>query len=134
MIEYDTDLFDESTIDRMVGHFRNVLISMVEQPASRVHELNLLGEDERRHLLVSLNATRPPAGRPTVTRLFETQVQRTPDRPAVQVGDALISYATLNDRANQLAAELRSCDVRPESAVGIYLDRGMERLRACWRF
>jgi amino acid adenylation domain-containing protein/non-ribosomal peptide synthase protein (TIGR01720 family) len=129
MIEYDTDLFDESTIDRMVGHFRNVLMSMIERPADLVGELNLLGEDERRRLLITLNQTRPPApAQPTVTRLFETQARNTPDRPAVQVGDASIDYATLNDRANQLAAELRSFDVRPEVAVGIYLDRGMEAI------
>ena len=129
MIEYDTDLFDESTIDRMIGHFSNALRSMVERPADRVRELNLLGEDERRHLLVTLNDARLPAPeQPTVTHLFETQVRNTPDRPAVQVGDELIGYAALNDRANQLAAELKSFGVLPEVAVGIYLDRGMEAI------
>ena len=127
MIEYDTDLFDESTIDRQIGHFRNVLRAMVERPEARVHELNLLDEDERRHLLVTVNATRPPApAQPMLTRLFETQVRHTPDKLAVQVGDASFSYAALNDRANQLAAELQAFDVRQEVAVGIYLDRGIE--------
>jgi len=127
MIEYDTDLFDASTIDRQVRHFSNVLRSMVERPEARVRELNLLDEDERRHLLVTVNAARLTApAQPTVTRLFETQVSQTPDEPAVQVGGASLSYAALNDRANHLAAELRAFDVRPEAAVGIYLDRGVE--------
>ena len=129
MIEYDTDLFDESTIDRQVGHFRNVLRSMVERPEARVRELNLLDEDERRHLLVTVNAAKPPVPtQPIITHLFETQVRLTPDKLAVQVGDASFSYAALNDRANQLAAGLRAFDVRPEAAVGIYLDRGIEAI------
>jgi amino acid adenylation domain-containing protein/non-ribosomal peptide synthase protein (TIGR01720 family) len=127
MIEYDTDLFDESTIERQIGHFSNVLRSMVERPEARVRELNLLDEDERRHLLVNVNATPTPApAQPMIARLFETQVRHTPDSLAVQIGDASFSYAALNDRANQLAAELRAFVVRPEVAVGIYLDRGVE--------
>ncbi|HEY9405348.1 MAG TPA: amino acid adenylation domain-containing protein [Pyrinomonadaceae bacterium] len=127
MIEYDTDLFDETTIERQAAHFRNVLSSMVEQPEARVRELNLLDEEERRHLIVSAHAARPPApAQPTITRLFEAQARHTPDETAVQVGDASFSYAELNDRANQLAAELREFVVSPEAAVGIYLDRGME--------
>src|SRR5262249_11906654 len=94
MIEYDTDLFDESTIDRQISHFRNVLRSMAQQPEARVSELNLLDEDERRHLLVILNSTPPPAPtQPAVTRLFETQVDHSPNSPAVQAGDVSISYA-----------------------------------------
>ncbi len=129
MIEYDTDLFDESTIARQVVHFRNVLRGMVERPEARVRELNLLDEEERRHLLVNVNAARPPEpAQPTLARLFETQVRRTPDKPAVQVGEASFNYAALNDRANQLAAELRAFEVRPEVAVGIYLGRGVEAI------
>ena len=127
MIEYDTDLFDESTIERQAGHFRNVLRSMVERPEARVRELNLLDEEERRHLLVSADTARPPAPeQPTITRLFEAQVRHTPDDTAVQIGDASYSYAELNDRANHLAAALLEFDVSSEVVVGIYLERGIE--------
>ncbi|MDP3718281.1 MAG: amino acid adenylation domain-containing protein [Acidobacteriota bacterium] len=131
LIEYDTDLFDDSTIDRMTGHFRNVLASMVDQPDKRVQQLRMLGDDERRLVLAAVNtATAPAAAQPTVTRHFEAHVRRTPGAPALQVGETTISYAALNVRANQLAAELGSRGVGPEVAVGIYLNRSVDAVAA----
>jgi amino acid adenylation domain-containing protein/non-ribosomal peptide synthase protein (TIGR01720 family) len=127
LIEYDTDLFAESTIDRLAGHFRNVLVSMASEPARRVRDVQVLDAAEAHHLVTDLNATlsSDPA-EPTVTRMFEAQAERSPDALAVRAGRETITYAALNDRANHIAAAMKSYGVGLDVTVGIFLPRGID--------
>ncbi len=130
-LEYNTDLFEASTIGRMAGSFERLLESVVAGPGRRLWELELLGEEERRQLLVEWNDTGAdyPAGEP-VHQLFEAQAARAPDSVAAICGYEQISYRELNRRANQLAAHLRGLGVGPEVRVGVLLERSIEMVVA----
>ena len=126
-IEYNTDLFDEITIRRMIDHFRNLLKGIVSNPDQRISELPLLSEAEKNRLLVEWNDTKAdyPHNK-CIHQLFEEQVERSPDAVAVVFEDQTLTYRELNSRANQLANYLQSLGVGPEVLVGICVERSLE--------
>ncbi|HEX2268538.1 MAG TPA: amino acid adenylation domain-containing protein [Pyrinomonadaceae bacterium] len=130
-LEYNTNLFDRATIERMLGHFQTLLESVVANPQQKIGELSILSEPEQRRLLAEWNDTRAefPAG-VCAHQLFEQQAAINPEHPAVVHAHETVSYAELNKRANQLAHYLQSLGVGPESRVGICLDRSTEMITA----
>jgi amino acid adenylation domain-containing protein len=125
--EYNTDLFDAATVERMVSHFETLLRAAAADPDRRVSDLPLLTAAEQELLLGGWNATAAdyPAGE-CVHRLFEAQAARTPSEVAVVCGDARLTYAELNARANQLARHLRQRGVGPEVLVALLVERSVE--------
>ncbi len=125
--EYNTDLFDDTTITRMVGHFQTLLEGIVAQGEQKVSELPLLTTDERQQLLMDWNGfqTEYPDQK-CFHQLFEEQVERNPKAVAVVFGKQQLTYGELNAKANQLAHYLRSLGVGPDSLVGICLERSLE--------
>ncbi|HEU4631876.1 MAG TPA: amino acid adenylation domain-containing protein, partial [Gemmatimonadaceae bacterium] len=126
-IEYTTDLFDAPTMARMAEHLTRLLASVAEQPDQRVDAIPLLTPAEREQLLVEMNRTGAdyPDGA-SLHALFDRQVERTPDAVALAWGDERVTYRELAGRANRLAQHLRALGVRPETPVGIYLERSIE--------
>ncbi|HEV3049863.1 MAG TPA: amino acid adenylation domain-containing protein, partial [Longimicrobium sp.] len=125
VLEYSTDLFDRSTIRRMLGHLERVLEQVAVRPEARLSQLDLLSAAERRMVVEEWNAT--DAVVPTdacIHELFEAQVARTPDAVAVEFDAEALSYAELNARANRLAHHLRALGVGPDARVGICMERG----------
>ena len=121
---YSTELFDGSTIERWLGHFRTLLEGIVTAPDEQSSRLPLLSESERRGILEDWN----PAGRDyseagTIEALVEDAARQSPDAIAVVAGDATLSYRELNDRANQLAHELMKRGAASDVLVGLYVDR-----------
>lgn len=123
--EYNTDLFEPETIERLATHFQVLLESLVKQgPEQRLLDLPLLTGAERQKLLVEWNNTTAPYPNQTCFhRLFEAQVQRTPEAVAVICGEERLTYRALDQKANQLAHYLRDLGVGPEAPVGICLHR-----------
>ncbi|GAB4217019.1 MAG: hypothetical protein OHK0022_58860 [Roseiflexaceae bacterium] len=128
-LEYNTDLFDSATAQRMAHAFQTMLEAIVADPAQRIDDLPLLDAAEQRRVLVSWNATAVeiPA-MPSVHALFEAQARRTPAATAVIYGDDRLTYRELNERADALAQRLRRLGVRPETLVGICADRSVEMM------
>ena len=125
--EHNTDLFDQSTIKRMVGHFRMLLQGIVANPDQPISTLPLLTEAERHQLLVEWNDTKTDYPEDTcVHELFEAQVERTPDTIAVEFEGNQFTYRELNSRANQLARYLQGLGVGPEKLIGICVERSLE--------
>ena len=125
--EYNTDLFDAKTIERMVRHFTNLLEGIVAQPKNRLSELSLLTESERQTLLVNWNDTTADYPRDKcIHELFEAQVEKAPDGIAVVFEEQQLTYCELNAKANQLAHHLRLLGVKPEVLVGICVERSLE--------
>ena len=125
--EYNSDLFDRPTIERMIGHFEVLLEGIVTNPDQRISTLPLLREAERHQLLVKWNDTK--ADYPTescIHELVEAQVEKTPEVVAVEFEGQQLTYRELNDSANQLAHFLRELGVGPEKLVGICIDRALE--------
>jgi len=129
-LEYATDLFDLATIERMAGHFRQLLEGIAADPECRIGELPLLTPEERQQLLVEWNDTVVdyPGDQcnKCIHRLFEQQAERTPDAPAVEFGKQQLTYRELNAHANQLAHHLRSLGVGADVLVGLCVERSLE--------
>ncbi|MDB6068281.1 MAG: Non-ribosomal peptide synthetase component [Pedosphaera sp.] len=126
-IEYATDLFDRNNIVRMLGHYQTLLEGIVENPARPISVLPIVTAPERHQLLLDWNATNTDYPRSScVHELFEAQAAQTPDSVAVVCGDQELTYAELNARANQLARHLRGLGVRPDTRVGISVERSLE--------
>jgi amino acid adenylation domain-containing protein len=125
--EYNTDLFDASTIKRMLRHFRTLLAEAVARPELALTQLPLLGEEERRELLEDWNRTEADYPRDLcVHELFERQSALAPDSAAVICDGQDLSYGELDARSNQLARYLRGMGVGPEVRVGVCLPRSAE--------
>jgi amino acid adenylation domain-containing protein len=145
-IEYSSELYSVSTIERMVKHFRTLLEGIIADPDQPVNLLPLLSPLEREDLLIARNRTQVdyPTGHPVV-QLFEDQAARTPQAIAI-VGKPLLPesaawlgkpcspahlcYAELNQAANRLAMILQSHCVGPDVLVGICLERSPEQVAA----
>ncbi len=130
-IEYDAELFDRSTIERMTEHWLNILDAMCADELQPVARLPLLSPSERRRIIAGGSA-HAPADVPTcfVHEMFEAQVARDPDALALMVGSQRASYAQLNMQANQLAHQLRDLGVGPDTTVAVVLPRGFELIVA----
>ena len=129
LLEYNTDLFDPATIERMVGHFQTLLVGIVADPEQRLAELPLLTAAERHQLLVEWNATASDYPKEKcLHQLFEEQVARTPEAEALVFEDQRLTYRELNARANQLAQHLQMLGVGPETTVGVCLERSVEMM------
>jgi amino acid adenylation domain-containing protein len=125
--EYSTDLFEEATIARMAGHFQNILRHVVSAPHQLVSDIPLLSAPELHQLLVERNNTSAPYPyRTCLHELFEAQVKRTPDSPALTFADQTLTYRELNARANQLAHHLRGLGAAPEQLIAILMERSSE--------
>jgi aspartate racemase len=129
--EYNTDLFEAATIERMTLHFRTLLEGIVTNPEQPISHLPLLTADERQQLLVDWNDTYTEYPQDKcIHQLFEEQVERTPDAVAVVFEEEQLTYQELNNRANQLAHYLQQLGVGPEVLVGICLERSLEMMVA----
>ena len=126
-VEYYSDLFEAATMERMVGHFQQLLRGIVAEPDCPVARLPLLGDDEQRQLLVQWNETAGEFdGGQGLQQLFETHAERSPDATAVVGDDRRWTYGELHRRANQLARYLQRQGVGPEVRVGLCLERSPE--------
>jgi amino acid adenylation domain-containing protein len=126
-LEYNADLFDSSTADRMQRHFGVLLAAAVANPLTVLRELPLLTQDERDQILVSWNANSVLFDDgPSIHGLFEAQVERTPMGVALIQDQARLTYDQLNRRANRLAHRLRALGVRPETPVALCTERSIE--------
>ncbi|KIO47803.1 condensation domain-containing protein, partial [Nitrosospira sp. NpAV] len=121
--EYATDLFDSAAIRQMLDHFVVLLEGAIASPEQRISELPLLSRRERQQLLVEWNATEAAFPRDRcIHALFELQAARTPEAIALETVDERLTYAQLNQQADQLAARLRGFSA--DTPIGLLTDRG----------
>jgi len=125
-LEYNTDLFERATIERLSGHLQTLLTGIVANPKTPIHELPLLTKAEQQQLLAWNNTAVDYPQDKCVHQLFEAQVETTPEAVAVVFENQQLSYRELNQRANQLAHYLQTLGVKPEVLVGICLERSVE--------
>lgn len=126
-VEYVSNLFDTATIHLMLGHWQTLLEAIVENAEQRIANLALMTVAERTQLLEVWNNTQMVYQHEQgLHQLFERQVERTPDALALVYLDEQLTYAALNQRANQLAHLLQTYGVGPEVVVGICLNRSLE--------
>ncbi|HEX7181707.1 MAG TPA: amino acid adenylation domain-containing protein, partial [Thermoanaerobaculia bacterium] len=130
-VVYRTALFDATTIQRMTGHLAHLLEGMLTAPGRDLGEIPLLSAGERQQLVAEWNDTRGSSpGEPSLARLFEAQVRRTPEAAALVFEGSSLSYSELNAGANRLAHHLRELGVGPEVRASLYMERCPERVLA----
>jgi amino acid adenylation domain-containing protein/non-ribosomal peptide synthase protein (TIGR01720 family) len=130
-IEYGTALFEEATITRLAGHLGVLLTAIAGDPRARVSGLPLLTPAERHRMLAAWNDTAVPEPDAAGThQLITERAAAAPDATAVVSGDECLTYAGLLARARRLAGYLRAAGARPESVVGLCLERGPDMITA----
>ncbi|WP_331461098.1 non-ribosomal peptide synthetase [Micromonospora tarapacensis] len=130
-LSWRADLFDTATMERMLGHYVNLLRAAVADPDTPVHRLSIMDDAERDRLLDEFNRTDAPFPRDaTVHELFEEQVLRTPDARAVTIEGQHLTYRELNEQANRLAHRLRAGGVGRGTLVALCLERSLELMVA----
>jgi amino acid adenylation domain-containing protein len=118
-LEYNSDLFDVATAERLARHLENLLRGAVDLPAARLSELPLLSGVELRQILEEWNDTATTGPACDFVARVEAVAERHPDAPALESATASWTYAELDRRACGLARHLRRLGVGPESIVGL---------------
>ncbi|PMV20426.1 MULTISPECIES: non-ribosomal peptide synthase/polyketide synthase [unclassified Pseudomonas] len=126
-LSYATDLFAPATIERMAGHWQNLLQAMVADQQQPISQLNLLGEDEQQHILQLWNQTDAGfSAERLVHQLVADRARENPDAVAVKFDAQTLSYGELDRQANRLAHALIARGVGPEVRVAIAIPRSAE--------
>jgi amino acid adenylation domain-containing protein len=126
-LEYRTDLFSKTTIDRFLAQYETLLDSIVADPSQPITKLAICASEEQKQLAAWNDTTHEKLDR-CLHQLFEDQVARTPDAFALEFRDRKLSYREFNERANQLAHYLIGMGVKPDSRVGVFVHRSPEML------
>ncbi|HLM54822.1 MAG TPA: amino acid adenylation domain-containing protein, partial [Pyrinomonadaceae bacterium] len=125
--DFNTDIFDATSVGRVLGHFRTLLEDAARHPARRLSELNLMTEAERRQAVVGWNEEARGAREfRCIHEEFEEVARRAGERVALVCGGLSLSYAELNEHADRLARRLRSLGVGPGVLVGVCVERSAE--------
>jgi amino acid adenylation domain-containing protein len=129
-LEYDSDIFEESTIRRMAGHFEKLVDTVIAMPDENLSSFSLLTASEMQQFALWNNTKADYAKELPVHAAFEEQVTRTPEKTAVIDQTNRLSYRELNDLANRLARRLIANGVESGALVGVYVNRSLEMVIA----
>jgi amino acid adenylation domain-containing protein len=134
-LQYSTDLFDASTIERMIGHFRTLLSAATLAPQTRLSRLPLLPEAER-GMLAAWSRGAEAAAAADVVAQIDAQVRARGDALAIAEGERRLTYAELGERAGRVAAALRRSGVARGDVVAVAMERSLEMavaMLAIWK-
>ncbi|MFY4718753.1 amino acid adenylation domain-containing protein [Streptomyces sp. LaBMicrA B280] len=129
-VEYATDLYDADTARAAAARLTRLLGAAADTPDLPVGELDMLGAEERRRLLVTWNGEVIPRAGTSLPEAFAAQVAREPDAPAVVMGERTLSYAELDERTDRLARRLVGAGIRAGDPVVLFLERSLEAVVA----
>lgn len=130
-INYNTDLFDQATIARMIGHLQTLLANIVASPERHLSELQILTSTEQQQLLTEWNDTATEYPKDICTHvLFEQQASESPEAVAIVEGDNRLAYGALNRQANRLANYLVHAGITPGTPIAVCLERSTELIIA----
>jgi amino acid adenylation domain-containing protein/non-ribosomal peptide synthase protein (TIGR01720 family) len=128
VLEYNSDLFDAATIQALLEQYKKVLQEIVTNPDQQINKLPLLTQDQEKLLQAWNQTNKKYTETKCVHQLFASQVELTPDAIAVEQDHQQLTYRELSDRANKIAHYLQSLGVKPETLVGICLDRSLDMI------
>ncbi|GEO12155.1 non-ribosomal peptide synthetase [Segetibacter aerophilus] len=124
LVEYCADLFSAETIERMVGHYKQLLTAVLEDPEQKIDSLLLITQHEERQLAAFSNVGLiAPTLEETLVSLFEKQAVKSPDAIALVLEEQTMTYKVLNEKANQLARFLSASGVGAETLVPLCIER-----------
>ena len=136
--EYCTRLFRDTTIQRFIDYFKQVVSSVIKDPGIKLADIEIIPKDEKQKILYDFNDTAAPYPKDkTLQQLFAEQVERTPDLIAIVGGwhislavgnNVALTYRKLNEKTTQLAQGLLEKGVNPDTIVGIMVERSIEMM------
>ncbi|MCK4258971.1 MAG: amino acid adenylation domain-containing protein [Halanaerobiales bacterium] len=128
-LQYCTKLFKKETMERFIGHFRNIVTQIVENSDRKLMEITMISESEKEELIYKLNDTKTDYPRDkTIPQIFEEQVKNNPDKIALIFEDQRMTYLELNERSNQLGRTLITKGVKADKIVGLMVERSFEMI------
>src|SRR5262249_3830869 len=131
LVEYNTDLFDETTIDRVTRHFKVLLASIVAFPDRPISSLQMMEAVEIEQMLVDWNRTEVDFSEyDNLVTVVDAQARKAPDAIAVVSGSDQITMLELQRRANGVAGRLVSGGTGAEMIVGVLMERAPEMVIA----
>ncbi|MED1788412.1 amino acid adenylation domain-containing protein [Brevibacillus laterosporus] len=128
-LHYDSECYQEETIQCIVQHTLRLLQQALSNPKQPSREIEFLSEQEKHQLIFGFNQTQ--SGYPqdkTIVQLFEEQAKKHSDREALVCDDQRMTYEELNRRANQVARSLTERGIEPDDIVGIMVERSLEMI------
>jgi amino acid adenylation domain-containing protein len=128
--QYNTDLFDEVSVQRWLDMFQCVLQSASHKPDETIGRLEVLSSAAAHALLALQPARVPLIGAPLAHAAFIARVPKQPGHPAVRDGARSCSFAELDALSNRLARALRARGVGRGQRVGLCLERNLEMVIA----
>ncbi|MDQ3192186.1 MAG: amino acid adenylation domain-containing protein [Bacteroidota bacterium] len=128
-IDYSTDLFKKETIEKLQGHFVQLLQSVIQKPDSKIQDLNLISKEEEHLLLNGFNNTLKshPNSEKSIQQWFEEQVEGNTSKGIVFKNENL-TFEDLNKRANQLAHKLLKSGAGKNQVVAIVTERSLDMI------
>jgi len=128
-LEYCTKLYKQETIEKLIEHFINIISEVTKNPDLKLSEIDMLSAEEKKKILVDFNNTMIDYPKNKVIyELFEEQAEKTPENTAVVYMNKKLTYRELNEKSNSLATELIEKGVKPNSIVGIMVERSLEMI------
>ncbi|MDE1453327.1 amino acid adenylation domain-containing protein [Bacillus paralicheniformis] len=129
-MEFSTDLFLKTTIERWMKHLLVLLRHIAHQPETDLARFNLLNDEDQYQILVEFNHKhlQLPERTAVFHELFEETTANNPQKIAVIEGSKQISYHQLNGRANRLARTLQTAGIGPGKRVAILANRSIEAI------
>jgi amino acid adenylation domain-containing protein len=127
--EYDTDLFDQTTIERLMKHYQQLLAGLTNQPDVPMSQIPVLAAEEQAAITQAWNNTQTDyASTACLHQLFEKQAAERPQSIAIKFEDQTLTYQELNERANKLAHYLQALGIGPDQFVGLCVERSPEMM------
>ncbi|MBM7586117.1 amino acid adenylation domain-containing protein [Bacillus pakistanensis] len=121
-LQYNTDLFKKSSVQRMGRHFLNLVTAVIEEPSKSIADFSILTSEEK-ELFQQVNSLEPNHLEGSIQQLFEMQVRNHPHAIALEYEGVQLSYSELNSKANQLAHYLMKIGVNKQKPVVVCLER-----------
>lgn len=131
LVEFNSLVYKKITVEKIISHFSQLMENALNNVNVRLHEIEILTEEERRQLILDFNDTTRRYGlQRCIHKCFKEQVVKAPANIAVSgvEGASAMTYEELNQRSNQLAQMLRRQGVRAESVVGVMIEPSIERI------
>ncbi|MFH7014634.1 amino acid adenylation domain-containing protein [Flavobacterium sp. FlaQc-47] len=126
-ISYNTEVYEHHMIEGLIGHYKQILESVLSQPEIAIGKLTYINKEEENELLHNFNSTYTDYPKDvTIIDLIESQVINNPEGIALVFENEEMTYATLNEKANQVANYLGSKGITTESLVGLCMERSFE--------
>ncbi|MEW7293168.1 amino acid adenylation domain-containing protein [Aquimarina sp. 2304DJ70-9] len=128
-IDYNQNVYSETTIHQILSHFENVIEQLIIDKDSCITNLRLVSEEEKNVLQQKLNNTQINYPKDlNIIDLFLKQVDENPKQIAIKCGDSAISYEELNEKSSQVACALTEFGVKSDTIIGLLMDRSIDTI------